>query len=155
MATGNLQYRKMIESDVSLIKAFTTFDSLWKSIEMDALTAKEYINKYVLGEWRVWQQQNNKDVAITYHLDHAPSNNKPWLGTVIINPNERRQGLGTQVVKHLKKELREKGHKAIFAGVPVEADIWIQFMSDCYFEQFKIEKDDQNQMFLIMVSPLQ
>ncbi len=154
MATGNLQYRKMIESDVSLIKAFTTFDSLWKSIEMDALTAKEYINKYVLGEWRVWQQ-NNKDVAITYHLDHAPSNNKPWLGTVIINPNERRQGLGTQVVKHLKKELREKGHKAIFAGVPVEADIWIQFMSDCYFEQFKIEKDDQNQMFLIMVSPLQ
>lgn len=154
MATGNLQYRKMIESDVSLIKAFTTFDSLWKSIEMDALTAKEYINKYVLGEWRVWQQ-NNKDVAITYHLDHAPSNNKPWLGTVIINPNDRRQGLGTQVVKHLKKELREKGHKAIFAGVPVEADIWIQFMSDCYFEQFKIEKDDQNQMFLIMVSPLQ
>jgi len=154
MATGNLQYRKMVESDVSLIKAFTTFDSLWKSIEMDALTAKEYINKYVLGEWRVWQQ-NNKDVAITYHLDHAPSNNKPWLGTVIINPNERRQGLGTQVVKHLKKELREKGHKAIFAGVPVEADIWIQFMSDCYFEQFKIEKDDQNQMFLIMVSPLQ
>ncbi|MEK3989414.1 GNAT family N-acetyltransferase [Robertmurraya sp. FSL R5-0851] len=154
MATGNLQYRKMIESDVSLLKAFTTFDSLWKSIEMDALTAKEYINKYILGEWRVWQQ-NNKDVAITYHLDHAPSNNKPWLGTVIINPNERRQGLGTQVVKHLKKELREKGHKAIFAGVPVEADIWIQFMSDCYFEQFKIEKDDQNQMFLIMVSPLQ
>ncbi|MFC0475231.1 GNAT family N-acetyltransferase [Robertmurraya beringensis] len=154
MATGNLQYRKMIESDVSLIKAFTTFDSLWKSIEMDALTAKEYINKYVLGEWRVWQQ-NNKDVAITYHLDHAPSNNKPWLGTVIINPNDRRQGFGTQVVKQLKKELREKGHKAIFAGVPVEADIWIQFMSDCYFEQFKIEKDDQNQMFLIMVSPLQ
>ncbi|SHT03528.1 Acetyltransferase (GNAT) family [Mycobacteroides abscessus subsp. abscessus] len=154
MATGNLQYRKMVESDVSLIKAFTTFDSLWKSIEMDALTAKEYINKYVLGEWRVWQQ-NNKDVAITYHLDHAPSNNKPWLGTVIINPNDRRQGFGTQVVKQLKKELREKGHKAIFAGVPVEADIWIQFMSDCYFEQFKIEKDDQNQMFLIMVSPLQ
>ncbi len=154
METGNLHYRKMHESDAGLIHAFTMVDSLWKSIEMGNLTAEQYMNKYLDGEWRVWQQHNS-EVAITYHLEFAPSNNKPWIGTVIINPNERRQGLGISVIQYLKEELREKGHKAIFVGVPVEADMWIQFLSDCYFEQFKVEKDEKNQMFLIMVSPLQ
>ncbi|MGI8385641.1 GNAT family N-acetyltransferase [Robertmurraya sp. P23] len=154
METGNIHYRKMLESDGALLHAFTKFDSLWKSIEMEHLTAKEYMNKYLYGEWRVWQK-DERDVAITYHLEFAPSNNKPWIGTVIINPNVRRQGLGIRVIQHLKEELREKGHKAIFAGVPVETDMWIRFLSDCYFEQFKVEKDEQNQMFLIMVSPLQ
>ncbi|AYA75268.1 GNAT family N-acetyltransferase [Bacillus sp. Y1] len=154
METGNIHYRIMLESDATLLHAFTKFDSLWKSIEIEQLTAIEYMNKYLNGEWRVWQQ-DERDVAITYHLEFAPSNNKPWIGTVIINPNERRQGLGIRIIQHLKEELREKRHKAIFAGIPVEADMWIQFLSDCYFDQFKVEKDEQNQMFLIMVSPLQ
>ncbi len=153
MGTGNIHYRNMLESDTALLHEFTKFDSLWKLIEMKHLTVNEYMNKYIQGEWRVWQQDDT-DVAITYHLEFAPSNNKPWIGTVIINPNKRRQGLGISVIQHLKEELREKGHKAIFAGVSVEADWWIQFLSDCYFEQFKVEKDEQNQMFLIMVSPL-
>lgn len=153
METGNLHFRKMLESDAALINAFTTFDSLWVSIEMEHLSAKEYMDNYRNGEWRVWHQ-DEREVAITYHLEYAPSNNKPWIGTIIIDPNERRQGLGISVMQHLKEELRDKGHKAIFAGVPVEAEMWIQFLSDCYFEQFKVEKDEQNQMFLIMVSPL-
>ncbi|MCM3600342.1 GNAT family N-acetyltransferase [Robertmurraya korlensis] len=154
MENGNILYRKMLESDETLLQTFTKFDYLWKSIELKHLKANEYMKQYLTGEWRVWQQ-DERDVAITYHLEFAPSNNKPWIGTVIINPNKRRQGLGISVIQHLKEELREKGHKAIFAGLPVEADMWIQFLSDCYFEQFKVEKDEQNQMFLIMVSPLQ
>jgi GNAT superfamily N-acetyltransferase len=154
MENGNIQYRKMRESDSTLINYFTQFDTLWRSLEMNQLTTKEYIQKYNEGEWRIWEQDES-DVAITYHLENAPSNNKPWIGTIIVQPNERRQGLGIRVVQQLKEELQEKGHKAIFAGVPVDAHIWIRFLSDCYFEQFKIEKDEQNQMFLIMVSPLQ
>ncbi|WP_066059923.1 GNAT family N-acetyltransferase [Robertmurraya korlensis] len=153
MENGNIQYRKMRESDSTLINYFTQFDTLWRSLEMNQLTTKEYIQKYNEGEWRIWEQDES-DVAITYHLENAPSNTKPWIGTIIVQPNERRQGLGIRVVQQLKEELQEKGHKAIFAGVPVDAHIWIQFLSDCYFEQFKIEKDEQNQMFLIMVSPL-
>lgn len=154
MEIGNIRYRKMRESDAALINHFTQFDALWRSLEINQLTSKEYMQKYNEGEWRIWQQ-DDVDVAITYHLSYAPSNNKPWIGTVIIQPNKRRQGLGTRVVQKLKEELREKGHKAIFAGVPADADIWIQFLSDCYFEQFKVEKDEENHNFLIMVSPLQ
>lgn len=154
METGNIQYRILHDKDAILIKRFTELDSYWISAEMPQMSEIEYLNKYDDGEWRVWQQ-DERDVAITYHVEVAPSNHKPWIGTVIVNPNARRQGLGINIVQQLKQELQKKGHKAIFAGVPVEAPVWIQFLSDCYFEQFKVEKDEQNQMYVIMVSPLQ
>jgi GNAT superfamily N-acetyltransferase len=154
METGNFPFRMLHDNDAILIKRFTEHDSYWTSVEMKQMSENEYMKKYDEGEWRVWQLEE-RDVAITYHLEVAPSNQKPWIGTIIVNPNHRRQGIGVGIIQQLKKELQKKGHKAIFAGVPVEAPVWIQFLSDCYFEQFKVEKDEQNQMYIIMVSPLQ
>lgn len=154
METGNFQFRLIQDHEAILIKRFTEHDSYWLTVEMQVMSETEFMKRYTEGEWRVWQL-DERDVAITYHLEVAPSNQKPWIGTVIVNPNDRRQGLGMAIVQELKHELKKRGHKAIFAGVPVEAPVWIQFLSDCYFEQFKVEKDEQNQMYVIMVSPLQ
>ena len=154
METGNFQSRIIEDHEAIFIKRFTEQDSYWLSVEMQQMSENEYRNMYVEGEWRIWQLEE-RDIAVTYHVEKALSNQKPWIGTVIVHPNDRRQGVGMAVVQHLKQELKQKGHKAIFAGVPVEASVWIQFLSDCYFEQFKVEKDEQGQMYLIMVSPLQ
>jgi GNAT superfamily N-acetyltransferase len=153
METGNFQFRRFHDNE-AILKRFTEHDSYWTSVEMQQMSEIEYRKKYVDGEWRIWQLEE-RDVAITYHLEVSPSNQKPWIGTVIVSPKDRRQGLGMAIVQQLKQELKQRGHKAIFAGVPVEASVWIQFLSDCYFEQFKVEKDEQNQMYIIMVSPLQ
>ncbi|WP_235991711.1 hypothetical protein [Metabacillus schmidteae] len=51
--------------------------------------------------------------------------------------------------------MSRKGHKALFAGCPIERDSWLQFLGNCGFEQFKVEKDEVTQKeYMIFVLPL-
>nr|WP_272495819.1 GNAT family N-acetyltransferase [Bacillus pinisoli] len=109
------------------------------------------MDKYQDGDWLVWYK-NKARVAITYHVEHAPSNNRPWIGTVLVSPSERRLGIGKKVVEQLRGELSERGHKAVYAAVPVERNQWIQFLASCGFEQFKLEKEN-DKMYLVFVLP--
>ncbi|WP_246017702.1 hypothetical protein [Mesobacillus subterraneus] len=52
------------------------------------------------------------------------------------------------------EELKAAGHKALFAGVPIDEYEWANFLTDCGFEQFKTE-ENKGETFMIMVRPFE
>ncbi|RLQ95896.1 GNAT family N-acetyltransferase [Falsibacillus albus] len=128
----------------------------WKTIEMKNESVLTYTKRHeeMPGKWLTWfEPRRTEPVAITYHMETAPSNGKPWLGTLIVKPSRRMEGVGEEVITILGEELKANGHKAIFAGVPIEQYTWVDFLSRCGFEQFKVESEEKQQ-FLILVKSL-
>jgi len=109
--------------------------------------------KDFLGEWRVWEKARIP-VAVSYHVESAPSNQKPWLGTILVKAEERRQGIASAIMNQLSDEFKMNGQKAVFAAVPIDEYEWSNFLTDCGFEQFKTE-ENKGETFLIMVRPLE
>nr|WP_231889991.1 GNAT family N-acetyltransferase [Bacillus sp. SJS] len=126
----------------------------WISEETEPGLLEEYLKKYEMyqGEWRIWES-NGEPVAITFSIEWSPSNEKPWLGTILVHPSKRSQGIGERVIRMIAAELKEKGHKVLFAGVPAERLAWIQFLSKAGFEQFKMEKNE-GEDYTILIFPL-
>ncbi|WP_326848366.1 plasmid recombination protein [Bacillus velezensis] len=89
----------------------------------------------------------------SFHLEWAPSNGKPWLGTVAVAPEAKEKGIGRAVIEEIAGRLRGE-HKAMFSAVPLDRQEWILFLSQCGFEQLKLEKDDREKTYMIMVKPL-
>ncbi|WP_338781729.1 GNAT family N-acetyltransferase [Metabacillus sp. FJAT-52054] len=126
----------------------------WISEETEPGLLEEYLKKYEMyqGEWRIWEL-NGEPAAITFSIEWSPSNEKPWLGTILVHPSKRSQGIGERVIRMIAAELKEKGHKVLFAGVPAERLAWIQFLSKAGFEQFKMEKNE-GEDYTILIFPL-
>ncbi|GAM14617.1 unknown [Mesobacillus selenatarsenatis SF-1] len=122
---------------------------------MQGLSTEEYIEQYdgLSGEWRVWET-TGRLVAISFHVESAPSNQKPWLGTILVKAEERRQGIASAIMNHLSDEFKLNGQKALFAAVPFDEYEWSNFLTDCGFEQFKTE-ENKGETYLIMVRPLE
>ncbi|MED3386846.1 GNAT family N-acetyltransferase [Bacillus subtilis] len=127
---------------------------VWKEEEFGDKDAQDYIISYSMynGAWLVWEK-DGLPVAVSYHLEWSPSNGKPWLGAVLIDPAEEKKGHAKMIIEQISKLLRAK-HKAMFAGVPIERSEWILFLSQCGFEQLKTEKDEKGKSFMILVKPL-
>ncbi|WP_251027554.1 GNAT family N-acetyltransferase [Bacillus sp. ISL-41] len=122
---------------------------------MKGLSLQEYMEQYerYSGEWRVWEKEGSP-VAMSFHLESAPSNQKPWLGTILVKAEERRQGIVSAIMNQLSDEFKVNGQKAVFAAVPIDEYEWSNFLTDCGFEQFKTE-ENKGETFLIMVRPLE
>lgn len=150
----NLTFRPFGHKDLDFFKELAETSNKWKKNEIRGTEIEKYMEQYAElgGEWRVWLEKENP-VAITYHLEHAPSNKKPWLGTILVKASERRKGVAGCIFEMLFEDLCKKGHKAIFAGVPIDEFEWSNFLSDCGFEQLKLE-ENKGETFLIMVRPL-
>jgi GNAT superfamily N-acetyltransferase len=155
MEIGNLSSDKLTDEDFPFFLEVIKDSADWEKEEKFENNLKHYMAGYqeLDGEWRIWRQ-NGERIAVTYHLDLSPSNRKPWLGTILVKKEMRRKGTGTEIIKLLADELKKKGKKSFFAGVPDHRDIWINFLADAGFEQFKMETSDNGQAFLIMVLPL-
>ncbi|MCY7767298.1 GNAT family N-acetyltransferase, partial [Bacillus inaquosorum] len=127
---------------------------VWKEEEFGEKDAESYIISYSMynGSWLVWEK-NGQPVAVSYHLEWAPSNGKPWLGTVLVDPAEEKKGNARIIIERISKSLRDK-HKAMFAAVPIDRSEWILFLSQCGIEQQKTENDEKGKSFLILVKPL-
>jgi len=147
-------WRAFQKTDLSFFQEVISASGKWRKKELQGAELSHYMNQYAefAGEWRIWEWEGSP-AAITYHLESAPSNQKAWIGTVLVKASERRKGIAASILNQLAEELKEKGHRAIFAGVPIDEYEWSNFLSDCEFEQFKSEKN-KGDTFLIMVRPL-
>jgi N-acetylglutamate synthase-like GNAT family acetyltransferase len=150
-----LTWRPYQNSDFPFFEDVISDSGKWRGKELKNEDLSHYIEHYddLTGEWRIWEI-GASSVAISYHIETASSNNKPWLGTILVKASERRKGIANSMITYLASELKGKGYRAIFAGVPIEEYEWSNFLSDCGFEQFKSE-DNKGETFLIMVRPLE
>ncbi len=150
-----LTCRPFENKDFVFFQELISSSSKWRKNELGSLSLEEYIEHYkgFSGEWRVWEKAVIP-VAVSYHVESASSNQKPWLGTILIKAEERRQGIASAIMDQLSDEFKEKGQKAVFAAVPFDEYEWSNFLTDCGFEQFKTE-ENKGEIFLIMVRPLE
>jgi GNAT superfamily N-acetyltransferase len=150
-----LTSRPYRDSDSEFFQQLAASSLKWKKNELTGLDLEDYVNQYddITGEWRVWEK-GDSPVAVTFHVESAPSNQKPWLGTILVRAEERRCGIASAILDLLSNELEAKGNRALFAGVPIDEYEWSNFLADCGFEQFKSE-GNKGVTFLIMVRPLE
>jgi N-acetylglutamate synthase-like GNAT family acetyltransferase len=150
-----LTWRRYKSSDLPFFEHLVSTSSKWSKNELQDLSIEEYIEQYdvLCGEWRVWETQGSP-VAISFHVETAPSNQKPWLGTILVKTEERRRGIASAIINHLSDEFKQNGQKALFAAVPIDEYEWSNFLTDCGFEQFKTE-ENKGETYLIMVRPLE
>lgn len=129
---------------------------IWKENEIKGLALERYINSYsnLQGVWRVWWLNSWEPIGITFLVEKAPSNNKMWLGTILIAKEHRNKGYAKNIIKELANQSLSNGEDALFCGVPIEIHEWSMFLGKCGFEQFKIEKDETGQNYLVLVYPL-
>ncbi|PGT78123.1 MULTISPECIES: GNAT family N-acetyltransferase [Bacillaceae] len=128
----------------------------WQEEECKVEDITEYLSSYKMynGDWRVWLDENHL-IGISYVLEWSPANEKPWIGTIIVHENFRGKGYGKAILNEIGMVLSDNGHKAIFAGCPIQRDSWLLFLGKCGFEQFKVEEDDTtHKKFMISVKPL-
>jgi GNAT superfamily N-acetyltransferase len=138
-----LKSRLLDNSDHSFFMDLIESSLEWQEEECKSEDLTEYLSSYKMynGEWRVWTD-NNHLLGVSYVLEWSPSNEKPWVGTIIVHENYRGKGYGRAILNEIGKVLSEKGHKALFAGCPIQRDSWLLFLGKCGFEQFKVEEDD-------------
>jgi GNAT superfamily N-acetyltransferase len=148
-------WRIFKRTDLPFFQEVISDSGKWRKNELKDSELGPYMEQYdhITGEWRIWEREGSGPAAISYHLESAPSNQKAWIGTVLVKASERRKGIGYTIINELASELKGKGHGAIFAGVPIEEYEWSNFLSDCGFEQFKSEEKN-GETFLVMVRPI-
>lgn len=147
--------RSFSSSDLAFFEELAEASPGWVKEELEGNSLERYMSAYAMynGEWLVWED-GGLPAALSFHLEWAPSNGKPWLGTLLVHPDFRKKGRAKEVIKTIGKRLREKGHKALFAAVPYEKDEWLNMLARSGFEQLKTEKDEKGKRYLIMVLPL-
>lgn len=142
-----------VEEQAELLYDWTINDTTWQIEELGRKATKPDIVSYIqtyqgMGcSWQKWMQ-HDEPVAISCILHKAPSNGKSWIGTVVVNPKVRNNGVGQAVLSNHRKE----SDGVIFAGIPYARIEWSIFLGKCGFEQYGIEKD-QGKEYLVMVHP--
>lgn len=155
MEIGKLHSRKMKYEDLVFFKKLVDESPEWKKEELiNHQDINSFIKSYaqLMGKWMVWEKKG-ETVAISFHLDKAPSNGKPWIGTVLVDKEFRRTDIGRGIIQSICKECKELGNNVVFAGVPLHQSEWMDFLSKCGFEQLKVEKSDDHS-HMIMIYPL-
>ncbi|AOC90888.1 GNAT family N-acetyltransferase [Bacillus amyloliquefaciens] len=146
--------REFEEEDIGFLEQLAAAHPVWKAEEFGTKNAAEFMLAYSMynGTWLVWELDGTP-AAVSFHLEWAPSNGKPWLGTVAVAPEAKEKGTGRAVIEEIAGRLRAE-HKAMFTAVPLARQEWVLFLSQCGFEQLKLEKDDREKTYMIMVKPL-
>ncbi|MGV2942164.1 GNAT family N-acetyltransferase [Mesobacillus sp. LC4] len=150
-----LTYRRFDNRELAFFRELVSSSPKWRKNELGSLSLEKYLEEYEAfsGQWRIWEKAGTP-VAMSYHLKSAPSNQKPWLGTILVKAEERRRRIASEIMNQLAEESMMNGNRAIFAAVPIDEYEWANFLTDCGFEQFKTE-ENKGETFLIMVRPLE
>jgi GNAT superfamily N-acetyltransferase len=150
-----LTWRIFQTTDLPFFQEVISDSGKWRKNELKDRELGPYMEQYahLNGEWRIWEREDSGPAAISYHLESAPSNQKVWIGTILVKGSERRKGIASMIINELASEMRGKSHRAIFAGVPIEEYEWSNFLNDCGFEQFK-SVENNGEAFLVLVRPI-
>lgn len=149
-----LTSREFEEEDLSFLEQLAEAHPVWRKEELGTKDAASFMLTYSMynGTWLVWED-DGIPAAVSFHLEWAPSNGKPWLGTVAVRPEAEHKGYARSIIEKIASRLKAE-NKAMFAAVPIERQEWVLFLSQCGFEQLKNEKDDREKTYIIMVKPL-
>ncbi len=130
----------MLDKDLIFFQKVVDKSELFQKWESKEEDLTSYFHRYQSqsGEWRIWSKGDD-DIGITYHVEKASSNGKPWLGTLLITPELRKRGFAHQIIQDIKNELKSKGNKILYTAAPYDEEEWIQFLGFIGFDQFKVE----------------
>ena len=92
----------LLDIEINLNK-ITVWMSLYESLE---------------GDWLVWYD-DMKLVGFSFHVQKAPSNNRPWIGMVLVDPEKRDCGYGIRIVNGLSNTLLKQGASIVYSAVPI------------------------------------
>ncbi|EIT84939.1 hypothetical protein A374_12870 [Fictibacillus macauensis ZFHKF-1] len=147
-------------SDLPFIRhLFQLAGKLWQQeegidgTENDAqLTA--YLQRYVEsgGEWFIFEE-NDKKIGAAYVTYAAPSNGKPWLGTLLVAELFQKKGYAHAIIACINDEIKNN-HTALFAACPVPYSSWLLFLNHLGFEQMAFEKDEFGKEYIKLVKAL-
>jgi GNAT superfamily N-acetyltransferase len=143
------------KTDLIFFKRIAMDCDEWKEIELKGKSIEEYIDESEKwhGEWRVWNIGEDK-VALSYHVKKAQSNEKPWLGTLLVAAEWRGNGVAKLILDFISKEVYSDSADVLFAACPISQIKWSSFLSKNGFEQYKLEKDEHGESYLIHARPL-
>ncbi|MBM6618609.1 GNAT family N-acetyltransferase [Bacillus suaedaesalsae] len=127
----------------------------WQEEECHESELHNFMKKYehVNGVWLIWSDEN-REIGISYTVEHAQSNGRPWVGTLLIHPQYQRNGYGKTIITQLLHTWADKGEKIAYAAIPIMQHGWISFLTSCGFEQYKIEKE-YDKTYLLCIKPLE
>lgn len=153
---NNLDFRELNEDDDDFFKDIIRVSNDWQQEECFENELENYFLSYQMfnGHWRIWSVNNNR-IGISYHMEWSPSNERPWIGTILVHPDYRLMGFGQNIIEKIGHELKSKGHKTCYVGCSIYQEGWLRFLGKCGFEQIKIEKDiATSKEYMISVMPL-
>lgn len=141
--------------ELSYFKKLILSSPEWEQEETGTKTLENYLQEYNMydGEWLVWHEEN-RPIGISYHLEWAPSNEKAWLGTILVDEEFRKKGYGKKIIEALAGKLKSNSHKVLFAACPASRMNWVHFLSHSGFEQLKIETGQDGKKYLILIRPI-
>ena len=153
---NSLSSRLLEKQDYDFVKEIILESQEWKREECWEEDIDSYVLTYKMynGEWKIWSL-NKEDVGVSFVIEWSPANEKPWIGTLLLHPTKRLQGIGKKIITSIGNDLRVKGHKVLFVGCPVNQNSWLEFIGKCGFEQFKVETEKlTSKDYMIAVKPL-
>ncbi|WP_261133841.1 GNAT family N-acetyltransferase [Bacillus sp. Marseille-Q3570] len=161
MNTLQMIERKLTEDDFEVITEWLEQSPEWLSEEgllkkeMDLQRTKVWMSLYDKydGNWLMWEE-NHSLKGISFHIINAPSNNKPWIGMIMVNPEYRGNGYGSSIVHHLCKRLELKGYNIVFTACPFQRVGWLRFLATCGFEQIGTETTSTDKRYIKLAKPL-
>lgn len=143
------------ERFAELLFEWTTEDESWLMEEFGRVPVVEDMLSYFqtyegIGcEFRLWYK-NDAPVAITAVLERAPSNQKTWLGMIVVDPSQRSAGIGRTVIHSILSETRE----VLFAGIPYDRNGWSVFLGKCGFEQYNVEGEEKKYLIFVHLNEI-
>ncbi|WP_226530585.1 GNAT family N-acetyltransferase [Metabacillus niabensis] len=152
-----IKARELQSKDLPFFQELIDASPEWQEEECVSVELETYLLSYSMykGQWRIWCDESDKNVGVSFMIEWSPSNEKPWIGTILIHPSKHHKGFGKMIIAHYKEVLSKKGYRVLFAGCPIQRNSWMQFLGKCGFEQFKVEKDEGTQKeYMISVLPL-
>ncbi|MDN4523570.1 GNAT family N-acetyltransferase [Fictibacillus fluitans] len=145
--------RLLVKDDLPFFKQMILSSPSWlveEGLPGEIRTAEleSYMKKYdhTGGEWLIWIE-NGQKIGATYLVYAAPSNGKPWLGTILVDPEKRNQGNARQIVADCCRKV-ETITPVLFSAVPVFNQDWILFLNHTGFEQIGLEKDENGKEYI-------
>lgn len=149
-----LRSRELTQADFPFLKNLIKNSPFWEKEECYSETIDAFMLKYKMlnGRWLFWSLSSIQ-IGISYTVEWSPSNEKPWIGTILIRRDYRMKGFASTIINQICEEFRQKGEKAVFAGCPINQNQWIKFLANCQFEQFKVERNELGKEYSVLVRP--
>jgi GNAT superfamily N-acetyltransferase len=151
----NITSQPLNDEDFSFVEGLIKTSPEWEAEEYSHEGIQTFIKSYdtLQGKWSIWYLDSKK-IAFSFYVEQALSNNRPWIGTIVVEETYRSKGIGKRIMQCLCGKFQDRGYKIVYAAVPIQQNKWISFLSSCGFEQFKLEKDGEK-TYLLFVKPLE